>query len=232
MESSLTPQEKAAAVKKYLGGIQLDGTVMSSTLGMNTTSVSPQVVLNASKKLLEIYSGKAEEDDRDNLKFSHFLGPEDFLKEHIDLDAGKIQLKAKNKLRQKRNLSWLHSGFFSPQLRSVYVGNSLAQNIEGVNPIEQFSLAHRVTKMGPGSITSVDAIPDSARNVHESQFGLQDPIATAESMTIGVVNFFADDLRKGDDGKVYKKVIDNKTGKEVWIDHQTYLNSKIDIPNY
>lgn len=177
-----------------------------------------------------MYSRHTPPDDRDNVVFSKFLGPEDFVKEHIEHDAGKMQLKAKNKLRQKRNLSWLHAGFFSPQIRSVFVGNTLSQNIEGVNPMEQFMLAHKVTKMGDGGIGSTQAIPDSSREVNESQFGLLDPIQTVEATTIGVVNFFVHNVRKGGDGKLYRQVIDNATGKPVWIDHQEFLSSKIDIP--
>jgi DNA-directed RNA polymerase beta subunit len=162
--------------------------------------------------------------------FSKFLGPEDYMREHIEYDAGKLQVKAKSKIRQKRNLSWLHAGFFTPQIKSIYVGNALAQNIEGVNPMEQYMLAHKVTKMGEGGIGSDQAIPDSSRQVNESQFGLVDPIQTVEANTIGVVNFFVNNSRKGADGKIYRQVIDNSTNKPVWIDHQEFLTSTIDIP--
>ena len=149
---SLSKQEKIVKLQEYLKNIKLDASVMSRTLGMATTSVSPQVMTNASKKLLDVFARKVDADDRDNVVFSKFLSTEDYLKEHIEHDAGKIQFKAKSKLRQKRNLSWLHAGFFTPQVKSVFVGNSLSQNIEGVNPMEQYMLAHKVTKMGMGGI--------------------------------------------------------------------------------
>ena len=212
--------------------MKLDAGVMGRTLGSSSSFVTPQVMLDASKKLLAVFARKAEPDDRDNVVFSKFLGAEDYVKEHIEHDAGKLQLKAKNKLRQKRNLSWLHAGFFTPQVKSVFVGNSLAQNIEGVNPMEQYMLAHKVTKMGMGGIGSSEAIPDSSREVNESQFGLLDPIQTVEATTIGVVNFFVHNLRKGADGKLYRQVIDNATGKPVWIDHQEFLSSTIDVPEH
>lgn len=210
--------------------MKLDSSVMGRTLGSAVSNVSPMIMLSASAKLLDVFSRKAEPDDRDNVVFSKFLGPEDYVQEHIEHDAGKLQFKAKGKLRQKRNLSWLHAGFFTPQVKSVFVGNSLAQNIEGVNPMEQYMLAHKVTKMGEGGIGSSEAIPDSSREVNESQFGLLDPIQTVEATTIGVVNFFVHNTRKGTDGKLYREVIDNSTGKKVWIDHQEFLSSVIDVP--
>jgi DNA-directed RNA polymerase beta subunit len=227
-----TKQEKINKLKEYFKNMKLDASVMGRTLGSPTTFVTPQIMLDASAKLLKIYGRQADPDDRDNLVFSKFMGPEDHVKEHIEHDAGKIQFKAKSKLRQKRNLSWLHAGFFSPQVKSVFVGNALSQNIEGVNPMEQYMLAHKVTKMGEGGIGSTQAIPETSREVNESQFGLLDPIQTVEANTIGVVNFFVNNTRKGADGKLYRQVIDNATNKPVWIDHQEFLSSTIEIPEY
>jgi len=147
-----TRQEKIAEIKLYLTNMKLDATVMSKTMKINASYLTPKILLDASAKLIKVYSREEDADDRDNLMFAKFLGAEDYVKEHIEHDAGKIQAKAKMKLRQKRNLSWLHSGFFTSQVKSVFVGNSLAQNIEGVNPMEQYMLAHKVSKMGEGGI--------------------------------------------------------------------------------
>jgi DNA-directed RNA polymerase beta subunit len=229
---STTKQEKITKLKEYFKNMKLDASVMGRTLGSPSNFVTPQILLDSSKKLLKVFGRQEAPDDRDNVVFSKFLGPEDYIKEHIEHDAGKLQFKAKNKLRQKRNLSWLHAGFFTPQVKSVFVGNTLSQNIEGVNPMEQYMLAHKVTKMGEGGIGSSEAIPESSREVNESQFGLLDPIQTVEATTIGVVNFFVNNIRKGTDGKLYRQVIDNATNKPVWIDHQEFLSSVIDIPEY
>jgi DNA-directed RNA polymerase beta subunit len=229
---STTKQEKITKLKEYFKNMKLDASVMGRTLGSPSNFVTPQILLDSAKKLLKVFARQEAPDDRDNVVFSKFLGPEDYIKEHIEHDAGKLQFKAKNKLRQKRNLSWLHAGFFTPQVKSVFVGNTLSQNIEGVNPMEQYMLAHKVTKMGEGGIGSSEAIPESSREVNESQFGLLDPIQTVEATTIGVVNFFVNNIRKGADGKLYRQVIDNATNKPVWIDHQEFLSSVIDVPEH
>jgi DNA-directed RNA polymerase beta subunit len=225
----LSKQEKVDKIKEYFSNIRVDASVMGKTLGVPTTNITPLILLQTSQKLLKVYSREVPADDRDNLAYSKFLGPEDYVKEHINYDAGKLQQKAKTKLRQKRNLSWLHSGFFTPQIKSVFVGNALSQNIEGVNPMEQYMLAHKVSKMGEGGIGSTESIPDSSRNVNESQFGLVDPLQTVEAETIGVVNFFVKNTKKGEDGKLYR-LVETPKGEKVWIDHQTFLNSVIAIP--
>jgi len=45
-----------------------------------------------------------------------------------------------------------------------------------------------------------------------------------------VVNFFVKNTKKGEDGKLYRLVKTPEGGKEIWIDHQTFLNSVIEIP--
>lgn len=227
----ITKNEKIQKIKDWLSRTVLDGQVVNQTLGVHENHVSPQVLLSASAKLVKINQGNAVPDDRDSLKFSKFLGIEDYVKEHIDKDAGKLQRKAKQKIDQKKDLSWLHAGYFSPQIRSVIIGNSLAQNVEGINPMEHYDVSHRVTKLGPGGIPSLDAVPDESRNVNPSSFGFFDPFHVSESANVGVTNYLVHNLRKGDDGKLYR-LMKNKDGHLVWVDHETLLNSKLHIPEH
>ena len=113
----LSPEEQKEQVNTWLGKAKLDPMVMGQTLNMNVDSVTPRVLLEASKKLIKINKLEVEPDNRDDLQYSNILGLEDFVKEHIEKDAGKIQMKAKGKIQQKKDLSWLHAGFFSPQIQ-------------------------------------------------------------------------------------------------------------------
>lgn len=148
----LTKNEKLVKVKDWLKTTKLDAEVVGRTLGINESSINANVLLQASAKLIKVNKREVEPDDRDNLRFSKFLGMEDYVAEHIDKDAGQIQRKAAQKMQQKRNLSWMSAGFFTPQVRSVVIGNALSQNVDGINPIEHWDNSHRVTKLGPGGI--------------------------------------------------------------------------------
>lgn len=152
----LSKSEKVSKIKQWLNQTELDPTVNKTTLGIDASQISPQVLLSSSAKLIKINKNEAEPDDRDNLKFSKFMGIEDFVEEHIQRDAGKIQQKAAYKMQMRKNLSWLTPGFFSPQIRSVIVGNSLANNVDGINPLEHWDNSHKTTKMGPGGIPCYD----------------------------------------------------------------------------
>src|SRR5688572_21248485 len=115
----LSKQEQIDKIKEWLTKSELDAGVLKQTLGAHYEHITPQMLLQASKKLIRINKLEIPPDDRDNLKYSNFLGIEDFVKEKIEKDAGGYQRKAKMKLQQKRNLGWLHASFFTPQVRSV-----------------------------------------------------------------------------------------------------------------
>jgi DNA-directed RNA polymerase beta subunit len=228
----LSPEEKSKEIHVWFGKAKLDPDVVSQTLNMDADHVNPMVLLEASKKLIKINKLEVEPDNRDDLQFANFLGFEDFVKEHIDKDAGRIQSRAKMKMQQKKDLSWLHAGFFSPQIKSIITGGSnLAQHIEGHNPIDNYDVSHKVTKLGEGGIPSVDAVPDESRNVNSTYFGFFDPFRISETKTVGVDHRFAQNVVKGRNNKLYRKVL-NADMEPVWIDHETLLKSKIHIPEY
>jgi DNA-directed RNA polymerase beta subunit len=226
-----TKQEKIAALRDWFKKTKLDAGVVNQTVGVNAGSITPEVLLATSAKLVKVNKKEVEPDDRDNLRYSKFLGLEDYVREHIMKDAGRVQLKAKMKMEQKRNLDFLHAGFFSPQIRSVTVGNRLSQNLEGINPIEHLDVASKVTKLGEGGISSTTAIPEESRQVASSSFGFMDPFHIPESEAIGVTNYISRNVRKGDDGKLYRLMLDADK-KPCWVDHETILNSKCEIPEY
>lgn len=225
-----SPEEKSTQIRTWFSKAKLDPVVVSQTLNIDADHINTTVLLEASKKLIKINKLEVEPDNRDDLKFANFLGLEDFVKEHIEKDAGKVQMRAKMKMQQKKDLSWLHAGFFSGQIRSIMIGGSnLAQHIEGHNPIDNYDVSHKVTKLGQGGIPSVDAVPDESRNVNSSYFGFFDPFRISETKTVGVDHRFAQNVVKGKDKKLYRMMLD-KDKKPVWVDHETLLNSRVEIP--
>jgi len=225
----LSKQEKTDALKAWLAKTFVDPVVTKQTLGEALSSVSARTLLVASTKLLKINRKEVDPDDRDNLRYSTFLGLEDFIKDHIEKDAAGLRKKAGFKMQQRKNLTWLSPSFFTPQIKSVVIGNSLSNNVDGINPMEHFDNAHRVTKMGEGGIAGSESIPKESRQINTSSFGFFDPLHIAESDKVGVTQYFASNTVKGRDNKLYKLVKD-KQGKNCWVDHETLLNSRVRIP--
>lgn len=227
----ITKQEKIDAVKQWLGKTYIDPEVTKQTLGEPLSSVSARTLLLASAKLIKVNKKEVEPDDRDSLKYSTFLGLEDFIGDHIEKDSGELRKKAAQKIQQKKSLVGLNPSFFTSQIKSIVIGNSLSNNVEGINPLEHIDNAHRITKMGEGGIASSDSVPAISRQVNSSSFGFFDPLHVSESDKIGVTQYIAMGTLKGRDNKLYKHVKNVKTGKHEWVDHETLLNSKILVPN-
>jgi DNA-directed RNA polymerase beta subunit len=227
----ITQKEKISALKDWMDKTRFDPEVNRATLGEPVDKLSGRALLLASQKLIRLNRREAEPDDRDNLRFSTFLGLEDFVYDHLEKDAGRLQRKAKMKMQQRRNLDWLTPSFFTPQVKSVVIGNSLAVNVEGINPLEHLDNAHRVTKMGEGGIAGPEAVPDISRQINPSSFGFIDPLHVSESDKIGVTQFFAANTLKGKDRKLYK-LVNDRSGKPVWVDHETLLQRRLKVPEH
>lgn len=225
----LTKVEKIAKIKEWLGKTQLDALIVKRNLNVEDSHISPAVLIASSEKLIKVNKGTVEADDRDNLRYSKFMGLEDFIDENITRDAGRVQQKAGQKMQQKRNLSWLSPGFFTSQVRSVIIGNALSQNVDGINPIEHWDNSHRVTKLGPGGIPTIDAVPAESRQVNTSSFGFFDPVHIMESERVGITNYISHNVVKGRDGKLYR-VMKDKHGKLHWYNHEDILDHQVKIP--
>jgi DNA-directed RNA polymerase beta subunit len=226
----LTKQEKASRLKQWLNSTVLDANVVKRTLGVDSGNLNAQIFLEASRKLIKLNRREVEPDDRDNLRYSKFLGIEDFVEEHILKDAARLQQKASQKMQHKKNLQWLTPGFFTQQVRSVIIGNALSQNVEGINPLEHYDNSHRVSKMGPGGIPSREAFPDESRQVNTSSFGFFDPVHIMEGDP-GAANYLAHNVAKGRDLKLYR-VMKDKDGKLKWFSHEETLDEQVKVPEH
>ena len=60
------------------------------------------------------------------------------------------------------------------------------QNFESINPLEELSFLTRITPVGIGGIPNLDAMPEIARNIHNSYFGNIDPLESPEGPNIGI----------------------------------------------
>lgn len=219
-------------LKDYFKGNELNAETTKVTLGQSTTKVTPQVLLQASAKMIKVYNNKEEEDDLDSLLFKEVLGVED----HLML---RIEKKAKEEGLIYKVISRIDQGY---PLKSIILPNFLTKLIEGfftksslsapqseINPIEILETNHKITAMGEGGIKSDRAIPMNARNLHPSHFGYLDPVRTTESERVGV------DLRTTGpavikDRNIYSEFID-RNGKKVMLKPMDLVDKVVAFPN-
>jgi DNA-directed RNA polymerase subunit beta len=185
-----TTAQMAEAIAEAYTRTVLDPSVTRRTLGSKYTAVNPQALVSASKKLLGVFKGDLDEDDRDSLEFKTLHTPDTFFKERIEKEAAPTLLW---KMRSKLNRSTapqiskiVPSAPFSKSLRSLITTSQIAHTPSQINPVEVIDMAGKVTSLGEGGIGSVRAVPDTTREQHSSHLGILDPIRTPESETVGV----------------------------------------------
>lgn len=157
------------------------------TLGKEHSKFTPQLWLDASKKLIEVERGDQEPDDVDNLAFKEFFGIEDALKERIEKNKTTIVSKINRNLDYKTSIKEIITlKTLSNLVESFFTEDDRSATPEQINPLHMYAGHERVTFLGPGSISSTKQVTEEMRNVHPTHFSYLDPVHTPESDKIGL----------------------------------------------
>lgn len=219
-----------AKLKEAFEKMELDPEVTKRTLGKPYDRLSAQVLLDTTKKLVQINKGEADVDDRDHLAYQKFMGPEDLFAERISRDHGRLRRQLLQKASFKGSLKDMPSGSLTPQIEQALLGSGLGQAIEEINPAEVFDKQSRISRLGEGGIPSIEAVPDEARGVQPSHMGFMDPLRTPESFRVGVDVQMSRGARKGKDGRIYTQFRDLSTGGMVWKSPQDVADMAVAFP--
>ncbi len=172
---------KLQAIKDKFALTMMDPDVTHVTLGERHDKVTTHALLNATRKLLRVHEGKQEVDDADSLAFKTFHSVDDFISERIKLTARAWAPKVKMLLNGKSSIrESLKPAPFSEHVKKFITTSALTAVPTGINPIELFDHAVKVTSLGEGGIPSDRAIPYEARMTHPTHLGILDPIRTPE----------------------------------------------------
>jgi DNA-directed RNA polymerase subunit beta len=186
---------KIKAIAAEFNKTELDEEVTKRTLGKPYKNLTPDAILDITKKLIAVNRKEADSDDRDSMTYQQVFGPEDLISERF--------VKDKTALRQllwkataKKSLDHIPSGVFNKSITAALIGSGLGSSLEEINPAEIFDHQTRVTRLGEGGIGSLDAVPAESRSVQPSHFGFIDYLRTPESGKVGVDMRFAAGARK------------------------------------
>jgi DNA-directed RNA polymerase beta subunit len=203
---------------------------LPSNESSDDVSVTPDVLMAVTHKLLAVNRGHAEPDERDSLAFRRVHTPDKLFAERVTLDAGKLRRVAMRRIAKQRNLKAIGPSHFDPYMQGMIIGNPLSSPIEEINPISLVEQSRRITQMGPGGIPSSDSVTAEAQSVHPSIFGFLDCISGPESERIGVDTRLAWGAKIGSDGKIYQKMLNRRTGKHQYVSPEDLENKVIGLP--
>jgi DNA-directed RNA polymerase beta subunit len=200
-------------VRAALDKSRLDPWVTERTIGVKADRVTPEALLAATSKVLAVSRGDAEEDDRDDPMYGMVLGAEDFVRERIEKDAGKVRKNLLWRAARDKSLKRVGRAALDPYMSTLMLDSGLVQNLEETNPLSIADQLNRVIKFGEGGLPSKDAVTDEARDVKPGMTGFVDPVAGPESGNIGIDARLAWRTRKGQDGRMVSDFTNTRTGE-------------------
>jgi len=208
--------------------IRLSPAIVKRTLGIKANRLTPQVILEATRKLLKIYKGEILADDRDDLAYQKVVTPADIFREQLQNARNQLR-KIFWKASREGNLDFVQPYYFQRAVDSVIHNSGLGNLLTEINPLEVLDQLSRITRMGKGSIESIHSIPDTARDVQPSYVQFIDPLHTPESAKIGADLRLAVATRVDSNGNILAPFLD-KSGKPVWKSPGELIDKVISFP--
>ena len=202
-----------------------------STLGVETDSVTPELLMAASSKLLAINRREAESDPKDSMEFQRVYGPADYFAEHILRDGSRVARQLLWKATNKGGLDFMPVGALDQHVSDVFNSSKLANMVDGSSPLELVEAAMKITRVGEGGVGDVQSAPDEMRLVQPSFLGFIDPVRSVESLRVGLDAYLTKHCMKGSDGKLYQWFVNARTGKRELLDSVTAARSVITTPD-
>lgn len=217
--------KKASTVDKSVPEFELDDD------GEEYQGVGIDGLLASTEKLLAINRGLVDTDERDSMKFQKILTRPALFRERIKMDSGKLARTAMYRVAKMKNLNGIQPGYFNGYIDSVLVGNPLTSPLEEINPMQLVENSRRITRMGPGGLSSSDSITEDSQAVHPSQFGFISPIEGPESERAGIDVRMALGTRIGSNGRIYQKMFDRRKNTFRWMSPEDLDGLVVKLPD-
>ncbi len=162
------------AMRDILTRAELDPDTTELTLGERVTNLSPEILVRATRKVLQVARQEADEDNRDSQAFQSIHGAEDFIRERLSRDQAGALRKVLWRAAREGKLPNISTGLLDKNIGSIFEGSGLAQTVEDINPFETYDQRQAVTRLGEGGISSTQSVSRDARGVQSSYLGVID----------------------------------------------------------
>lgn len=216
-------------LRNWIYSLPLDPTVTNYSLGKPYKNITNELILETTKKMIDVYQGKADPDERDSLFCQQIVGPDHLIAEKINYAHMQLKKYIVRAVR-KGSLSVIPTGIYDIGINKLMTGSGLVELLEEINPSEVLERFYRVVKTGEGGIEDPQRIKDDPRMVHPSQFGFIDPAVTAALAKSGVDNRFSWLTRRDKEGRIYTLFRDVRTGQYVWRSPNDLVDAVIAFP--
>ena len=227
-KGKLTERDAIDGFMSYLSGARLDADVTKITLGKSFDTVTPEAILDATKKIVAVNKGDEKPDDRDAIVFKSVHTFDDFIDEAVQKAKRTIQTKMNRNIQKYGPVAGaIPKDDIVKAIMHPFIGGAgLASYVEQYNPYQVVGETHSISVMGEGGLGSINAATMEARAVHPSSIGVIDPIGTPQSEKVGLKQKIAiGAMRRGD--SLVTKVYDVSTKKEEYMSPPQLYNKYV-----
>ena len=209
-----TKEEVNKEIKDRLFETKLNEQTTKLTLGKKYAGVNKDVILDATKKIIDINKGKAKDDDREALIFKEAYGLEDHIRDKMVKNAKKIQSATAFKLDKTKKLNKsLSSNTLNPYTVGTVTTSMLSNPSSQINAMAMVGNDTKYSPMGEGGIGSTNAVTNEMRNISNTSMAFIDPLHTPEGGAIGLsVHSTNGTVKLG--RELYSRMKNAKNGKQ------------------
>lgn len=227
---SLPTAKALPALKAYFDSTKISPETTKITLDHSFDKVSPELLIQTSKKLLAVMRHEKSPDERDSLLFKELNSVSDLLNKYFTARNPIIQknlaFRTDNKNAVREIIS---SETFGKPIKDFFTVGDLSNPSPQTNPVEMLNEWRKTTVMGTGGVQSSHAITYGMRDVHPTHLGFLDPIMTPESHKAGVTLPLTVDVEKR--GNDLLTPVINSSGKKEFLTPFEFFNKKIGFPD-
>lgn len=229
------------AVKNLFAATQLDPEIAKTNVGVHSPAVNGAMLLEASRKLVDVAAQRATPDPIDSLRYKELWTAKDHIVERLARSSEDIATRVRSALKKPTLQKRLLNGE-SDALRDVVMPDllrrpmfypfttSLAAPSRQTNPVAMLADRSATTIMGPGGIQNQHQITASNTAIDPSHLGFLDPVFTPEGNP-GVTTHLAFGARTAADRRPVTKLYNLHTKKLEDVDAARAASAVVVLPD-
>jgi len=182
--------------------------ILNRKLGMkvpiDVRTLTPDTVIVAIKKLINLKNGEGTVDDIDHLGNRRIRSVGELLQNQIRIGLVRMERAARDRMNiynlddvMPHNL--INAKLISSVIRDFFGRSQLSQFMDQTNPLAELTHKRRLSALGPGGLNRERA-GFEVRDVHYSHYGRMCPIETPEGPNIGLISSLSTYARINDYG--------------------------------
>ena len=197
---------------------------LSLNVSLDTRTITPEDIVEATKLLCKLSAGDGAIDDIDHLGSRRVRNVGELLANQCRAGLKNVVKTVKARINEYDQSvdsitpqKLVNPKPFGNAIREFFARSQLSQLMDQINPLAELTHKRRLSALGPGGLNR-DRAGFEVRDVHPSHYGRICPIETPEGPNIGLINSLSTYSRINEFGFIeapYRKVVRGKVTDKV-----------------